>query len=148
MVQNSRDVIWFVTFTQPVSVGLRRCLRLLRHICVQVPHGPLKQRDEANAKVQELLKDNAGKDYAERKMLYRMEYAPGEGMFKNMPADLKLGRFIPKPKPEDGKLDASQRFVQDGQQYGVGCFVYITPEYAPHCFFTSRLSQAVPSTFL
>lgn len=97
---------------------------------VQVPHGPLKQRNEANKKVEDLLKDNAGKDFAERKLLYRMQYRPKDGMFCKMPADLMLGNFIPEEQSTDGQMDDSQRFSYMGTDYGAGCFVYMMPEYA------------------
>jgi hypothetical protein len=97
---------------------------------MQVPHGPLKQRDEANTKIEELLKGNIGKDYAERKLLYRMQYRPKEGMFCKMPDDFRLGNFIPDVVDVDRQLDESQRFAYKGSQYGVGCFVYLVPEFA------------------
>lgn len=96
-----------------------------------MPHGPLQARDEANAKIQDLLKDNAGKAIEERKLLYRMQYRPKEGMFCKMPADLELGNFIPAPVNLDKVLDESQRFAYKGGNYGVGCFVYLLPECVP-----------------
>ena len=113
-------------------------------VLVQVPHGPLEQRNAANTKVQDLLKDNAGKNFAERKLLYRMQYRPKDGMFRKMPADLMLGNFIPEEESTDGQLDDAQRFTYMGTDYGVGCFVYMIPEYAtPPCLVQRQYQLSV-----
>lgn len=93
----------------------------------------MKARDAAIEQVQALLADNkqlaaAGKPI---QMLYRMLYQPQDGLFKLMPEDLKPGSYVAEKPDEDGlALDATNRFVQAGQQYRVGDFVYLLPECA------------------
>jgi hypothetical protein len=97
-----------------------------------VPHGALKERDEAIARITELLKDNKTAAPLEKQLLYRMVYEPQKGMFKLIPDHLQLGHYVHDPEDDEGLvLDDGKCFMADGQQYRIGDFVYLMPECAP-----------------
>jgi hypothetical protein len=90
-------------------------------------------RDAAIAKVHDLLaadKENAPTSPRHRQLLYRMAYLPQDGMFRLMPADLRLGTYVREAESTDAvasEVGGSARFMWEGQQYRVGDFVYLLP---------------------
>ena len=97
----------------------------------------MKVRDEAIAQVRALVAGNAAAAAAGGpvQLLYRMLYLPEDGMFKLMPDELELGRYLPEAEDVDGVVqeDKTKRFMWEGQQYRVGDFVYLLATCAPAC---------------
>ena len=95
----------------------------------------MKVRDEAIAQVTALVAGNAAAAATGGavQLLYRMLYLPEDGMFKLMPDELKLGRYLPEEEDVDGVVqeDKTKRFMWEGQQYRVGDFVYLLATCAP-----------------
>ena len=103
----------------------------LTYSWLQVPTGSGDERVKAQAAIQELLAGNeelaaAGKPL---QLLYRRLYLPQEGMFRVLPADMKLGCYQHEALDCDGVVQepAHSKFMFEGQQYCVGDFVYLHP---------------------
>ena len=87
-------------------------------------------RDAAIAQVKELISGHEAAIAAGEapQLLYRMLYLPSDGMFKLIPGDLGLGKYVQEEEDSDGlvsDVDKTKRFMWEGQQYRVGDFVYL-----------------------